>query len=250
MDDQEQSLSHIAEGLRQFAIPIDSLILDPANAKKHPERSIEAIKGSIARFRQQKPIVYDPVTRVVRAGNGTWEAMKALGHSMIAAVPTDLQGSELTAYAIADNRSAEHSLWDFDSLTDQLQSLRDEGFNLDLDLGWSEQECAALFSAMRAEVPPGPVSTGDPEPDVDANTGTSEEKQKDKPPSGKSVFFTDEQYQVILQAVIRVQAECGEPRPSIAKSIELIAADYLAGPDTDPAGDEDGRDEPTESVSD
>lgn len=242
MDDQ--SLSHISEQLRQYAIPIDSLVLDPANAKKHPRRSIDTIKGSIARFRQQKLIVYDPVTRVVRAGNGTWTAMKELGHTMIAAVATDLQGSELTAYAIADNRTAELAEWDFNALTDQLKVLNDEGFDLNLDLGWSEQESAALFSAVRNEVPPGPVETGDSDPDVDATTDGSPQQKKEKI-SGKSVFFTDEQYQVILQAVIRVQAECGDPRPSIARSIELIAADYLSG--SEPVSDEDGT---TESVSD
>ena len=49
-------------------IAIEKLSNDPANARKHDDRNIEAIVGSLRRFGQQKPIVVD-VTGVVRAGN-------------------------------------------------------------------------------------------------------------------------------------------------------------------------------------
>jgi len=91
---------HIIEALRPFAVPIDSLSIDPANVRLHSERNIDTIKGSLARFGQQKPIVVD-AANVVVAGNGTVLAAKALGWTHIAAVDTPLTGPERTAFAMS-----------------------------------------------------------------------------------------------------------------------------------------------------
>jgi hypothetical protein len=92
-------------------LDISALSADPANARRHPERNLEQIKASLRRFGQQKPIVVD-ATNVVRAGNGTLAAAKSLGWKTIAAVRSALPRTELTAYAITDNRSAELAEWD------------------------------------------------------------------------------------------------------------------------------------------
>src|SRR5438874_8509523 len=94
-------------------LPISSLHLDPANARRHPARNLDAIKASLARFGQQKPIVVD-AAGICRAGNGTLAAARALGWATIRAVRTPLAGAEAAAYAIADNRTAELAEWDTD----------------------------------------------------------------------------------------------------------------------------------------
>jgi ParB-like chromosome segregation protein Spo0J len=110
-------------------IPISSLSKDPANARRHPERNLEQIKASLRRFGQQKPIVVD-ATNVVRAGNGTLAAAIALGWTTIAAVRSELPKTELTAYAITDNRSAELAVWDTEILSATLADpeIGDVGF--------------------------------------------------------------------------------------------------------------------------
>jgi len=120
-------------------VPIASISPDPANARTHPDRNIEAIKGSLRRFGQQKPIVVDQ-SGIVRAGNGTLAAAKALGWVDIAIVRSDLPLSELSAFAIVDNRTAELAEWDRDILAGALSD-PDIG-----DLGFNEQEIAALSS--------------------------------------------------------------------------------------------------------
>ena len=70
------------------SVAIDTLTLDPANARKHDEKNLSAIKGSLARFGQQKPIVVDH-NGVVIAGNGTLEAAMALGWGSINVVRTE-----------------------------------------------------------------------------------------------------------------------------------------------------------------
>ena len=119
------------------SVPIDSLTCDPANARRHPERNVAQIKASLQRFGQQKPIVVD-ATNTVRAGNGTLEAAKALGWKTIAIVRSELQKTELTAYAIADNRSAELAEWDAEVLA---ATLADEEIG---DVGFLDEEIAEL----------------------------------------------------------------------------------------------------------
>lgn len=95
---------------------------DPANLRIHNERSIAAIKASLARFGQQRPVLVDS-RGVVVAGNGTLEAARQLGWTHIAAVESDLAGVERVAYAIADNRTAEFAAWDEPALRDVLAEM-------------------------------------------------------------------------------------------------------------------------------
>lgn len=111
-------------------ITINALIPDPSNVRKHNAKNLDAIKGSLARFGQTKPIVVN-ADNIVIAGNGTLEAAKALGWTEINIVRVALRGAEAIAYAIADNRTAELAEWDNDALNMQLQALSSEGFDLD-----------------------------------------------------------------------------------------------------------------------
>lgn len=126
---------------------LDSIILDPANARRHPERNIEAIKGSLARFGQVKPIVIDK-SGVVRAGNGTVEAARSLGWETINAVVMELEGPEATAYAIADNRTAELAEWDDETLAATLESLQDFDEAILDAIGFDADELAELVDSV------------------------------------------------------------------------------------------------------
>jgi len=115
--------------MKTETVPIDSLSEDPSNARRHPQRNLEQIKASLRRFGQQKPIVVD-ATNTVRAGNGTLMAAKALGWKTISIVRSDLAKTELTAFAIADNRTAELAEWDAEILSATLADpeIGDVGF--------------------------------------------------------------------------------------------------------------------------
>lgn len=111
-------------------VDVASLVLDPVNARKHEQKNLEAIKGSLARFGQQKPIVVG-AKNVVIAGNGTLSAARELGWKEIEIVRTDLTGVDATAFALADNRTSELADWDPGALGDTLRALRDADFDLD-----------------------------------------------------------------------------------------------------------------------
>lgn len=124
-------------------VKIDTLVFDPANARKHDEKNLGAIRSSLQRFGQQKPIVVD-ANGVVRAGNGTLAAAKALGWKEIAIVRSPLSGSEATAYAIADNRTSELAEWDDDVLSQTLAALQIEDEELAASTGFMAQEINAM----------------------------------------------------------------------------------------------------------
>lgn len=133
-----------APGLTVEVVPVESLHLDSANVRRHDRRSIDAIKASLARFDQQRPILVDG-DNIVRAGNGTLEAARELGWETIQIVRTALTGSEAIAYAISDNRTAELSDWSEAALATVLEGLQDDGVDLG-DIGFSDEDLSALLN--------------------------------------------------------------------------------------------------------
>lgn len=108
----ETDLAHIAEQLRPLAVPLATLVVDPANVRRHPEKNLAVIAASLRVYGQRKPIVVNRRTGVVEAGNGTLDAARTLGWTHIAAVYVDDDPMTATGYAISDNRSAELAEWD------------------------------------------------------------------------------------------------------------------------------------------
>ena len=107
------------------SLNIQDLEHDAKNAREHGHHNIEAIKESLRRWGQQKPIVID-LDNVVIAGNGTLAAAREMGWKQIQTVRTDLNEAEKLGYAIADNRTAELADWDEVQLAATLQDIAQE----------------------------------------------------------------------------------------------------------------------------
>lgn len=125
-------------------VKIDALAPDPANVRKHDAINLEAIKGSLKRFGQQKPIVVDE-KNIVIAGNGTLAAARALGWNEIDIVRTALIGPEATAFAIADNRAAELAEWDDNALAQTLAALQTQDGELAEMTGFSAEDVRKII---------------------------------------------------------------------------------------------------------
>jgi site-specific DNA-methyltransferase (adenine-specific) len=113
------------------SLKVQDLIPDPTNARRHDEKNLAAIAGSLELFGQRKPIVITDAGVVV-AGNGTLEAAKSLGWSKIdvVRVPSDWSADQVKAFALADNRSAELAVWDEQVMAAQLVELEAAGFDI------------------------------------------------------------------------------------------------------------------------
>ncbi len=124
-------------------VPLDSISPDPANVRRHSPENIAAIKASLRRFGQQKPIVVDR-NNIIRAGNGSYQAARELGWASMDVLVTDLSGPDAIAYAIADNRTAELAEWDLAALKSECDSLDDLLFAA---TGFSDESLQSLLKA-------------------------------------------------------------------------------------------------------
>jgi site-specific DNA-methyltransferase (adenine-specific) len=131
---------------------IADLVSDPNNARKHDDKNLEAIKGSLTQFGQRKPIVVQG--NVVIAGNGTLEAARQLGWDEIdiVQVPADWTKDQAKAFALADNRTAELATWDEQVLAAQVLELKEAGFEV-ADFGFETIEPEQPAGLEEDEIP-------------------------------------------------------------------------------------------------
>lgn len=136
---------------------------DPQNCRRHGERNLAAIRASLERFGQQKPIVVTP-DNVVLAGNGTLRAARALGWSHVDVIRSGLDGMERVAYSIADNRTAELAEWDEAGLAQALAALQNDQSIDELVTGFDAKEIqqaidrAVAGDVVEDEPPPPPAN--------------------------------------------------------------------------------------------
>ena len=136
---------NIATDLQQHAVPLDDLQYHPQNARLG---DVEAIKGSLERFGQIRPIVVQRSTDYVVAGNHTLKAVRALGWEQIAAVFVDLDDDEAMAYLTADNRLGNLGGYDDKVLAENLEKLMLAGKLA--GTGYTPDDVDDMLSAMDA----------------------------------------------------------------------------------------------------
>ena len=136
------------ESLSIRRVPLAELLPDPANARAHGEKNLEAIRASLARFGQAEPLVVQRATKRVIGGHGRLAAMKALGWKEADIVELELDDLQATALGIALNRTGELAEWDLPALSKILESLQVQGA---LDgVGFSEKEISGILDDVIA----------------------------------------------------------------------------------------------------
>ncbi|MBL8802127.1 MAG: ParB N-terminal domain-containing protein [Planctomycetes bacterium] len=129
-------------------MPLPALTLDPANARSHDERNLDAIAASLKQFGQAEPLVVQRSSGKVIGGNGRMTAMKALGWTERDVVGLDLDDTQATALGIALNRTGERAEWDLPALTTILESFK--GTEVFHALGFDEKELNAMLDEVFA----------------------------------------------------------------------------------------------------
>jgi hypothetical protein len=147
----------IHEQLAGLAMDVGALELDSKNARRHDQRNLDAIAESLREHGQRKPIVAQKVGErlVVRAGNGTLQAAKALGWKRLAVLVVEEDDREATRYALRDNRTAELAEWDDEALRQALRECAESEAEI-AALGWTPDEFqveASVFDQSHDSVP-------------------------------------------------------------------------------------------------
>ena len=84
------------------------------NARKHQKADVEAIKKSIEAFGMNDPIGVWSDKNIIVEGHGRLLALKELGYKEVPCIRLDqLTDEQRKAYALAHNKTAELSEWDF-----------------------------------------------------------------------------------------------------------------------------------------
>lgn len=175
-------------------VDIDLLVPDPRNARVHNRRNMEAIKESLVKYGQVKPLVVRRSDRVVIAGNGTLASAKELGWTRISVNWVDMNGIDAIGYGLADNRTAELAGWDLE-VVKQLEGLMREA--KEEPIGWSPEEIKVLRTKTEWH-PPSLVEEGRGPRGVGLGESPAVEPL--------IVSFTPDQYKVVGQAIARMRA--------------------------------------------
>lgn len=143
------------ERVQYRRVAADSLRLDPANVRLHPQRNMDAIKGSIARFGQVEPIVVQRGTNIIIGGNARYQVLRDLGAHEVDIVELDIDDLQAAALGIALNRTAELAEWDFGALNRTLAEIVGQDHALAIDTGFDEAELEKMLASLgTGGVPP------------------------------------------------------------------------------------------------
>jgi DNA modification methylase len=137
----------ILEMLRKLAVQIwtiDRLLPYIRNARTHSEEQVAQVAASIQEFGWTNPILVGG-DGVIIAGHARLLAARKLGMAEVPVIVLDhLTETQRRALVLADNKLALNAGWDEDMLRVELESLKEDDFNLDL-VGFTTEELDNLL---------------------------------------------------------------------------------------------------------
>ena len=138
-------------------LPIDALTPYAMNTRHHSEKDIEKIVDSIERYGFSDPIGIWGNDNIIVEGHGRMMAADRLGIAEVPCIRLDhMTDEQRREYAIAHNRTAEFSDWDWDALKAELDDLDFGDFDLEFDLDDDEEETEVEEDDYNAEPPAEP----------------------------------------------------------------------------------------------
>jgi ParB-like nuclease domain len=128
--------------------PIDSIIPNPSNPRKHSRLQLRAIARSIEKFGFTSPIGIDRENKII-FGHGRLEAARLCGHKDVPVVHLDhLTEEQAKALMLADNKLNEGSSWDERQLAVVLKDLKIE-LNFEIEVpGFEPPEIDRLLRTL------------------------------------------------------------------------------------------------------
>jgi DNA modification methylase len=124
--------------------PVEKLIPYARNARTHSEEQVAQVAASIVEFGWTNPILVG-ADGVIIAGHARLAAARKLKLTEVPVIVLDhLTPTQRRALVLADNRLALSAGWDEEMLRVELESLEEDGFDLDL-VGFTDEEVEELL---------------------------------------------------------------------------------------------------------
>jgi DNA modification methylase len=131
--------------------PVEKLIPFARNARTHSDEQVAQIAASIAEFGWTNPILAG-ADGIVIAGHARLLAARKLRMTEVPVIVLDhLTETQRRALVLADNRLAINAGWDEEMLKVELESLQEDGFDLDI-VGFTDEEIENLLRDPGAPV--------------------------------------------------------------------------------------------------
>jgi DNA modification methylase len=125
--------------------PIDKLLPYARNARTHSDEQIAQVAASIVAFGWTNPILVGADGTVI-AGHARLAAARKLGMTEVPVIVLDhLNETQRRALVLADNKLALNAGWDEEMLRVELESLKQDDFDLDL-VGFTEDEIEEILA--------------------------------------------------------------------------------------------------------
>jgi ParB-like chromosome segregation protein Spo0J len=138
----------IMERLRNLLVqiwPIERLIPYARNSRTHSDEQVAQVAASIAEFGWTNPILLG-ADGVIIAGHARLAAARKLGMAEVPVIVLDhLSETQRRALILADNKLALNAGWDEEMLRVELESLKEDNFNLDV-VGFTDEELEVLLA--------------------------------------------------------------------------------------------------------
>ncbi len=216
--------------MRTKLIPLEQLVNDPDNARRHPVRNLATIKESLRKYGQVEPLVVQASSMRVIAGNGRLAAMLELRAEGEAASGgqawdraschvVDVDDATARQLSVTLNRTAELAEWDDEKLHAILREALDGQATLGA-MGWTEAEVQKLLGA--AEI------------DVDGLQDGIEFEAEDMPEGPAHVrmiqlFFDSRTIEPFNRAVAKLHEAWGEERATLTEIVTRCVMEAAAG---------------------
>jgi len=140
------------------SLPITDLHLDPANARRHSQRNLDAIMSSLARFGQQKPIVIDAKPRRSRRQRN---ASRRQGPRLDARRYRPHRPDRRRGHRLRDRRQPHRRSWPSGTRTSSARHWADPELG---DLGFNDDEIRQWIDGLDVspiDDPPVPTDFGE-----------------------------------------------------------------------------------------
>ena len=136
---------------------IRALLPHARNSRTHSDAQVAQVAASIREFGWTNPILVDSEGMII-AGHARLLAARKLGMDEVPVIVlAHLTPVQKRALVIADNKLALNAGWDEETLRVEIESLQEDGFDLDV-VGFSEEEIRVLLAD----------NAGDPEADAES----------------------------------------------------------------------------------
>ena len=132
-------------------VDINSISGYENNSRTHSEEQIRQIENSIKEFGMCNPI--GVCNGVIVFGHGRYKALGNLSYDEIPVIDlSHLNGEQMKALVIADNKIGDNSSFDYDILKIELEELADADFDLSLT-GFNDIEIESMLGENEFEEP-------------------------------------------------------------------------------------------------